>query len=197
MWVRAVATAVAVWCVSGAAMAAGYAEVWNPPEATGHAAKHAKKTADGPKAKSATGAKAAPKHVANSQHAAQRVALASKNGAKPAHGSVKKVTGKGVVNGVAKGADKGAAKGSLKGAVKPKPAFVVQARKSRPQIAQAKAGQSRTVHAAVAQGTAHPRAIKVAAKTDTAKPAVSTVSQANVTTNPALASSGSLPPILH
>ena len=37
MWVRAVATAVAVWCVSGAAMAAGYAEVWNPPEATGHA----------------------------------------------------------------------------------------------------------------------------------------------------------------
>lgn len=26
-------------------MAAGYAEVWNPPEATGHAAKHAKKAA--------------------------------------------------------------------------------------------------------------------------------------------------------
>ncbi|MFP3568978.1 hypothetical protein [Paraburkholderia sp. SIMBA_030] len=77
MWVRAVATAVAVWCVSGAAVAAGYAEVWNPPESTGHAAKHAKKTVDGSKLKSTAGAKTASKYAASGQHAARRVASTS------------------------------------------------------------------------------------------------------------------------
>ena len=197
MWVRAVATAVAVWCVSGAAMAAGYAEVWNPPEATGHPAKHAKKTVDGSKLKSTTGAKMAPKHAASGQHAAHRLASVSKSGAKPAHGNVKKV------------AAKGTAKGAVKGALKPKPAVVVQGKKPHAQLAQAKPGQAKIMHANLVQGhTGRAHMVKVAAKTGPAKPAVSPASApaksatapaspANVTANPATASSGSLPPILH
>lgn len=199
MWVRVVATAVAVWCVSGTAMAAGYAEVWNPPEATGHAAKHAKKTVDGSKLKSTTGAKTAPKHAASGQHAAQRVASVSKSGTRPAHRNVK----------MKKVAAKGTAKGAVKGALKRKPAVVVLGKKPHGQFAQAKSGQARIMHANLVQGhTGHAHVMKVAAKTGPAKPVVSSTGApaksataparpANVTANPATASSGSLPPILH
>ncbi len=201
MWVRVVAMAVAVWCVSGAAMAAGYAEVWNPPESAGHTAKHAKKTTGAAKAKSTAGVKGVSKHAANGQHGAQRVASASKNGAKPAaHGSVKKVAARNVGHG-----------GVVKGAGKPKSkaAVVAQGKKPHAKLAQAKSGQGRIMHANLVQGhAAHAKVVKVAAKTGAAKPAVVhtnapanaanvTASPADATANPATASSGSLPPILH
>ncbi|MGA9915751.1 hypothetical protein [Paraburkholderia sp.] len=202
MWVRAVATAVAVWCVSGTAMAAGYAEVWNPPESTGHTVKHAKKTTGSGKTKSTAGAKRASKHAAKSQHGAQRVASASKGGAKPAaHGSVKKVSAKNVGHG-------GVVKGT--GKTKSKSVVVAQGKKPHTQIAQAKPGQGRIMRANLVQGrTAHAHVVKVAAKTGPAKPAVvhtnAPAKAANVTaspaadtaSNPATASSGSMPPILH
>jgi hypothetical protein len=202
MWVRAVATAVAVWCVSGTAMAAGYAEVWNPPESTGHTVKHAKKTTGAGKTKSTAGAKRASKHAAKSQHGAQRVASASKSGAKPAaHGSVKKVSAKNVGHG-------GVVKGT--GKTKSKSVVVAQGKKPHTQIAQAKPGQGRIMRANLVQGrTAHAHVVKVAAKTGPAKPAVvhtnAPAKAANVTaspaadtaSNPATASSGSMPPILH
>ncbi|CAE6904834.1 hypothetical protein [Paraburkholderia domus] len=204
MWVRAVATAVAVWCVSGAAMAAGYAEVWNPPESTGHTAKHAKKTTGAAKAKPTAGVKGVSKHAAKGQHGAQRVASASKNGAKPAaHGSVKTVSARNAHH-------SGVVKSAGKPQSKSKAAVMAQGKKSHAQIAQAKPAQGRIMHANLVQGhTAHAHAVKVAAKTGPAKPAVvhtnapakaSNVTAspaAAVTANPAIASSGSLPPILH
>ncbi|MCX4143938.1 MULTISPECIES: hypothetical protein [Paraburkholderia] len=202
MWVRAVATAVAVWCVSGAAMAAGYAEVWNPPESTGHAAKHAKKTTGAAKVKSTAGAKTGSKQAAKGQHGAQRVASVSKSGAKPAaHGSVKKVAARNVGHG-----------GVVKGAGKPKSkaAVVAQGKKPHAQLAQAKSGQGRIMHADLVQGhAAHAKVVNVTAKTSVAKPAVvhtkAPAKAANVAASPAAtapanlatASSGSLPPILH
>ncbi len=202
MWVRAVATAVAVWCVSGSAMAAGYAEVWNPPESTGHTVKHAKKTTGAGKVKSTADAKGASKHAAKGQHGALRVASASKSGARPAaHGSVKKVAAKSVGHG-----------GVVKGMGKPKskPAVVAQGKKPHAQIAQAKPGQVRIMRANLVQGhTAHAHVVRVAAKTGPAKPAVvhtnAPAKASNVTAspaadtaaNPATAGSGSMPPILH
>ncbi|RKE37093.1 hypothetical protein B0G76_3324 [Paraburkholderia sp. BL23I1N1] len=201
MWVRAVATAVAVWCVSGAAMAAGYAEVWNPPESSGHAAKHVKKTTGAPKVKATAGAKPGSTHATSGQHGAQRVASASKNSGKPvAHGGVKKVAASNVTHG-----------GVVKSAGKPKSkaAVVAQGKKPPAHIAQAKPGQARIMRANLVQGhTARPHVVKVAAKTGAAKPAVVhtsapakaaniTASPAATTANPATASSGSLPPILH
>ncbi|MFM0730142.1 hypothetical protein PQQ52_06545 [Paraburkholderia sediminicola] len=201
MWVRAVAATVAVWCVSGAAMAAGYTEVWNPPESAGHTAKHARKTTGAAaKIKSTAGAKAGSKHAANGQHGVQRVASTSKRGAKPlAHGSGKKVAVKTVAH-----------RGVVTGAGKPKSkaAVMVQGKKPHAQVAQAKSGQGRIMRANLVQGhTAHVHVVKVAAKTGAAKPAVAhtnaparaanvTASPAAAIANPATAGGGSLPPIL-
>jgi hypothetical protein len=220
MWVRVVAMAAAVWCASGAAMAAGYSEVWNPPESAGHTAKHVRKTTGAAKVKSGAGAKADSKHAARGQHGAQRVVLASKSGSRPAahggvkvvakntgHGSVKKVTAKNAGHaGVVKVA------GTPKS--KSKATSVAQGQKPRAPLAQAKPGQGRVMHANLVQGhTAHAHVVKVAAKTGAVKPAAAhpnapantanvTASPASVTANstkanPATASSGSLPPILH
>jgi hypothetical protein len=188
MWVRAVAMAIAVWCVSGAAIAAGYAEVWNPPESTGHLAKHAKKTTGAAKKatgtakiKSTAAAKAGSKHAASAQHSTQRVASASKNGAKAAaHGGVKKVTAKNVTHG---GVVKGAGKQKSKAVV------VAQGKKPHAHIAQAKPGQGRIMRANLVQGhTAHAHMVEVAAKTGAAKPAVvptnAPAKAANVTASP-------------
>ncbi|MFL9898167.1 hypothetical protein PQR71_08360 [Paraburkholderia fungorum] len=197
--------AVAVWCVSGAAMAAGYSEVWNPPESTGHAAKQARKTTGVAKVKSSAGAKVGSKHAASGQHGAQRVALASKSGTRPAaHGGVKKVAAKNAGHaGVVKGAGKPKSKSKLKATV------VAQGKKPHAPLAQAKPGQGRVMHANLVQGhTTHAQVVKVAAKTGAAKPAAVhtnapanaanvTASPADATANPATASSGSLPPILH
>ncbi|CAB3801698.1 hypothetical protein LMG28614_05466 [Paraburkholderia ultramafica] len=218
MWVRAVAAALAMWCVSDAAMAAGYTEVWNPPEASGHAAKPPKnkqgaarvKAGGGLKAgskvasKAGSKAKAGSKHMASVQHAAPQVASAAGAGhgdKRAAHGSVKKVA--------AKGTAKSGARLPAAGKPKEKAVVTVQAGKSHAQLAQAKPGQGKVVHANLVQSrTAHPHVVKVAAKNGAAKPAVSHMSapamSANVSagpadaaTNPATASSGSLPPIIH
>jgi hypothetical protein len=205
MWVRAVATAVAVWCVSGAAMAAGYAEVWNPPEASGHAAKPAKKhpgvarskSGAGSRLASKAGSKATSKHVVSASHAAPRIA----SSAPVAHGGMKKVASKNIEK--SRTQKPGASKS------KPRAAVMVQAGKPHAQLVRAKPGQDKVVRANLVQGhTPRPQALKVTAKTGAAKPSASrlnapaasaNVSAGSVTpaTNPATASSGSLPPIIH
>lgn len=197
MGVRAVAAgaALAVWCVSGAATAAGYAEVWNPPEASGHVTKPGKTV------KPAAGSKAASK--AASKHVAPRVATATGHGSQPpAHASVNKVAAKGATkNGI--NATHAAKAGS-------KAAVMAQGKKPHAQLVQTKAEQGKVVHAnlAVPARQAHPQAVNVAAKTSAAKPPAShadapapsanvSANPANATSNPATASSGSLPPILH
>lgn len=233
MWVRVAAAALAVWCVSGAAVAAGYAETWNPPEATGHAVKQVGKTTKVGKAKasggskagakvgakagtkvasSKTASKAASRHAASGQHGAQRVASVSVSGkgGKPAtHGAVKKVT--------VKGATKGSVK-ALGTTGKPRPKAAVMAQQGKKphaptaQLVTAKSGQGKVTHANLVQGHAtHPQAARIAAKPAAAKPAVtqanapaqtanvsaSPTAMAATSSNPATASSGSLPPILH
>ncbi|WP_144137744.1 hypothetical protein [Paraburkholderia sp. BCC1884] len=205
MGVRAVAAALAVWCVSGVAVAAGYAEVWNPPEASRHTAKQAKKKTVAAK----TGAKTGATHAASGQHhATVRVASASGKGGKPAvhGGKVKKVAGKGGVKAGSVGTP---------GVAKPrsKPAVMTQGKNPRVQIVGAKPGQGKVIHANLVQRAAqgqksHPQAVRSAAKTGAATPSMSrattsapsanvSVSADNPATNPATASSGSLPPIIH
>jgi DNA polymerase III gamma/tau subunit len=145
-------------------------------------------------------------HVAGAghpSHSARHVAAAS-NG-KAAQGQVKTVAGKAAV------ANPNATK------AKPKAALVVQGKKPHAQFAQTRASQGKVVHANFVQGRgARPQTVKVAAKSTVAKPAAphatTTAASANVgamppgavaahparsNTNPATASSGSLPPILH
>jgi hypothetical protein len=197
MWVRAVAAALAVWCASGAAMAAGYTEMWNPPEASGHAG--AKKHATVGK----VGHKADAKHAAGVSHKATKVVAGAGHGDKPvAHGGVKKVAVKG-----AKGDRKQLSAAANKG--KPKTAVLAQAKKPHTPSAHTKAGQH-VIARADAGHPAHPHAVHVAAKSG---PATAVASHPNATTpvasanfgggaadastNPATASSGSLPPIIH
>ncbi|MFM0227278.1 hypothetical protein [Paraburkholderia dipogonis] len=197
MGIRAVAAgaALAVWCVSGAAMAAGYAEVWNPPEASGHVAKQ------GNKVKSGAGSKTASK--AASKGAAPRVAVATGHGNKPvADVSVNKVA--------AKGATKSGINATHAGKTKSKAAVMAQSKKPHAQLVQTKAGQGKVVRAnlVVPAPQVHPQTAKVVAKTGAEKPAAPhangpapsanvSATPANPTSNPATASSGSLPPILH
>jgi hypothetical protein len=201
MWVRAVATAVAVWCVSGVAMAAGYQEVWNPPEASAHGAKPARKAAGAGKGDPAAGSRAAAKsgskHATSGRHTTQRIASSTQGGKKAAtHGSVKKAAAKGAT-GVIKGPGAGKPKSPQKTAV------MAQANKPHAQVAHAKSAQPKLVHANVAQDRpAHAHALEVAAKpaaphaTAPAKSVNVSANPADAATNPATASSGSLPPIL-
>ncbi|ASW02999.1 hypothetical protein [Paraburkholderia aromaticivorans] len=218
MGVRTVAAgaALAVWCMSGSAVAAGYAEVWNPPEETGHVTKQAgKKTGTAVKGKSGaaaqgasmSAAKSGQKHV-GARHAAPHVASTAAHGSQPsAHGNVKKV------------AAKGSAKSGIKAAganQTPSKAAAASHGKSRhAQVVQAKPGHGKVMHANLVQGRkTSPQTVKVAAKPDSAKPAASHVdvpapsanaassanvgaTSANATSNPATASSGSLPPLIH
>ncbi|WNC92835.1 hypothetical protein RI103_31990 [Paraburkholderia sp. FT54] len=204
MGVRAVAAvaALAVWCMSGAAVAAGYVEVWNPPEASGHVAKQARKKGGSAEIKSTAGSKvaskSASKHVAGAQHAAPRVASTAGHSNKPvAQGSVKKVavkaTTKSGINAT------GASKAPSKTAV------MAQSKKPHAQRVQTKPAQGKVVRAnlVVPARQAHPQSATVAAKpaaTHVNVPAPSanvSANPANATSNPATASSGSLPPILH
>lgn len=185
---RAVATAVAVWCASGAAMASGYSEVWNPPEAAAHA-KHG-----AAKARSVSGSKApakiAAKHVASA-------------------GAAKSKTGAGVKHVATDGANK--ASGLASGKAKAKSSGVADAAKRPAQVVQTKSGQAKAIHADIAQGqSAHGGVVKVAgtAKGAAARPAPAdhktpalaantSADQLDAVANPATARSGSLPPILH
>ncbi|REE23375.1 hypothetical protein B0G71_6624 [Paraburkholderia sp. BL27I4N3] len=202
MGVRAVAAgaALAVWCMSSAATAAGYAEVWNPPEASGHVASLAKKPGAA-KVKSNAGSKTASK--ATSKAVSKRVVAATAHAdQRAAHAGVNKMA--------AKGATKSGTNSTHTGKTGSKAAVVAQSKKPHAQLVQTKAGQGKVVRAnlVVPARQAHPQTAKVVAKTGAAKPAASHVnvpaSSANVsanpadaTSNPATASSGSLPPILH
>jgi hypothetical protein len=208
MWVRAVAVALIVGCVSGAAMAAGYTEVWNPPEASGHAVKPAKKRSGEVKGKaggrlkegakpgmkpgSKAGSKAGSKHAAGGQHKAPKVASAAARGGRlPAHAGVKKVS--------AKGGDKPSGARSIK----PKAALVAQASKPRAQRLRAQGAEGKVIRANVdASHPVRPHAVKLASKPAVSHPNALAASanpgaaQASVSANPATASSGSLPPII-
>ncbi|CAB3807820.1 hypothetical protein LMG27177_06419 [Paraburkholderia fynbosensis] len=199
MSIRAVTAALAVWCVSGAAMAAGYTETWNPPEASRHAAKPAKKNGAVAKFKagSRVDAKAGSKHaVSAAGHKAPRVASAGGSAAgTAAHGGAKKVAAKG----------KGCAKVSAACKSGTKAVVTAQAKKPHASLAQrqAKSHQDKIVHANMVQsGAARAHSVKIAAKPAAshmnAPAASANVSGAapDTATNPATASSGSLPPIL-
>jgi hypothetical protein len=203
MGVRAVAAgaALAVWCVSGAATAAGYAEVWNPPEASGHVTRQAKTKPAKVEVKSNAHSKTALKGASKSP--SKRVVAANLHGKQRAgQAGVNKV--------VAKGAAKSGINAAHAGKTKSKTGVIAQSKKPHAQLVQTKAGQGKIVHAnlAVPPRQAHPQTAKVVAKTGAAKPAASHVNvpassanvsanPANATSNPATASSGSLPPILH
>jgi hypothetical protein len=193
MGVRAVAAgaALAVWCVSGTATAAGYAEVWNPPEASGHVTKQPGKV------------KSAAASTSASKHAAPRVTAASGHGGKrAAHAGVNKVA--------AKGATKSGVYATHAGKTRPKATVMAQSKKPHAQLVQTKPAQGKLMHAnlVVPVRSAHPQTAKAVAKTGVANPVAShanvpapsanvSANAANATSNPATASSGSLPPILH
>lgn len=180
---RAVATAVAAWCASGAAMASGYTEVWNPPEAAAHGKHRAAKGR----------AKSAAKHVASAG------AAKSKTGVKHvASAGANKASG--LASGKAKPKSAGVADAAKR------PAQVVQTKSVH-----AKAIHAKAIHANIAQGqSAHGGVVKVAgtAKGSVARPAPAdhktpalaantSADQLDAVANPATARSGSLPPILH
>ncbi|WP_233807547.1 hypothetical protein [Paraburkholderia sp. HP33-1] len=228
MRVRAVAAALAVWCVSEAALAAGYAEVWNPPAASGHVASghvarqtHARKkpaamtVKAGAKGANKAKADTHAKQTASVRHGAHHVASdgAGHGGKLAAHGGgVKHVA----ASGNAKGRVRGGTQVAASGPNRTHASVSAQAAKhAQPhvQLAHAKPAQGKVVRANFAAGhTARPHVDKVAAKpvvsrASPIKPAVQTSpnTSANVSNiapmgsvpNPATASSGSLPPIIH
>jgi hypothetical protein len=191
MWVRAVAVvaAVVVGCVSGAAMAAGYTEVWNPPEASGHALKPVKRRSRETKVRTGTSSK----HPVGMQRKSSKLASSAVRGDRTAaHAGVKKVSAKAGVK------QPGMSK------LKPKAAVVAQANKPHAQPVRAQGAQGGVRHASMNSGhSARPHAVNVAAKPALSHPhapVASTnpsVGPANANSNPSMASSGSLPPIIH
>ncbi len=198
MWFRAVATAIATWCIAGAAMANGYAEVWNPPEAGAHA-RHG-----------------AVKHQAQKPPVNATTKSATKNAGRHA-GYVAKAN-PAVRDGVRHGAN-GSVKGTaavVGGQAKQNGARVERARKPHAQIVRTKSGEARAVHADIARDHAvHRDALKgaVTGKSQVRKPATAKpgaaepkprmlsvsagADRADAAADPATARSGSLPPILH
>ncbi|MFL9963112.1 hypothetical protein PQR02_18930 [Paraburkholderia sediminicola] len=194
MGIRWVAVALAAWCVSAAAMAAGYAEVWNPPEASGHVAKHATK-------KPGAGVKAGSEHGANAGYGAPRVASAAAagHGSKlAAHGGVRKVAAK-------SGAAHGAKAPATANKPKAKAAVMALTKKPHAQLVRTQSGQGKVGPADLTQPRAtHPHVTKVAAKPAAVGSANAPAMSANVSagsadaaTNPATVSGGSLPPLIH
>ncbi|MGN8111927.1 hypothetical protein ACTJLB_28430 [Paraburkholderia sp. 22098] len=185
MWVRAVATGIAVWCASGAAMAAGYTEVWNPPEASAHG-KHGALSGQ-----SVRGGKGATKSATAAGHLEKSTD----------HGASKRVAATGTTK----------ASHTAQGKSKQKVAVAAPATKGRAQVAQMQPAQSKATHGATTQShTAGDGAMsdngskRSAAKTSaTIAPHASAPSpntsanQTAATADPATARSGSLPPILH
>ncbi|MDP9650617.1 hypothetical protein J2793_006091 [Paraburkholderia caledonica] len=202
MWFRAVATAIAVWCASGAAMAAGYTEVWNPPEASAHG-KHGAVSGQ-----SVRGGKGATKSATKDagKHAAPRTGSASAAAAghsekSSIHGGVKRVAATGTPK----------ASGTAEGKSKHKVAVAASGTRGRAQVAQTQPAQSKATHGATTQSHAAGDGAmsdngskRSAAKTSaTIAPHASAPSpntsanQTAATADPATARSGSLPPILH
>jgi len=176
---RAVATAVAVWCASGAAMASGYSEVWNPPEAAPHA-KHGAAKAQ---------AKTAAKHVASAG------AAKSKTGVKHVASA-----GANKASGLASGKAKPKSAGVVADAAK-RPAQVVQTKSGHAKAIHVNIAQGQSAHGGVVKvaGTAKGAAARPA-PADHKTPALAANTSADrldSAANPATARSGSLPPILH
>ncbi|OLL27837.1 hypothetical protein BTH42_30510 [Burkholderia sp. SRS-W-2-2016] len=249
MRVRAVAAALAVWCMSEAAVAAGYTETWNPPEASGHvvSGRIAKAAVSEPQAAPAqampgasaqagahiggkAGAGAHPVRVAGGRQRPAHVATTAggaRHGDKLAahRGGVKKIAAieakKGGVKG-AHGGVKAPARVAAAGKGRAHATVTAQAAHSpahahpqaHAQLVRAKPAQGKVMRAnfATTGRNAHPHAVKVSAKPAVARanpirPAVqrAPADSANVgdiapmgsVPNPATASSGSLPPIIH
>lgn|GEM_PF-890034 len=182
MLVRAVAAALAVWCVSGAALAAGYAEVWNPPEASGqvasgHIAQAERKRPDAVKVSAGAGANGGSK--AGSGAHVKRVASvryeASHGGKLAAHrGGAKKIAANAGVKHGTKSGMRIAATGTTHAHGN------ASARAAKPhtgahtQLARAKPAQGKVMRANFAPGrTARPQAIKTTARPAVARAAVS------------------------
>ncbi|WOD14901.1 hypothetical protein [Paraburkholderia kirstenboschensis] len=204
MWFRVAATAIAVWCVSGAAMAGGYTEVWNLPEASAHG-KHGAGTGqsvrDG-KGASKTATKTAGKHATSGVASGSASASAAGRAEKSSkHGGVKHVT--------ATGANK--ASDAAGGKAKQKAAVVAQGTKARAHVVQTQPGQSKAMRADTVQNHAadagpindagsRRSAAGTSAGIEPRSSAPVTNAGADQTAaagNPATARSGSLPPILH
>jgi hypothetical protein len=197
MLVRAVAAALAVWCVSGAALAAGYAEVWNPPEASGHVAsghvtKAARKKPAVVKVKAGLGAKGGSK-AGSGAHVKQTASVrhgASHGGALAAHGGgVKKVA----ANGSVKGGTKGGMHTAAAGKTRTHGTLTAQGAKPRTQahtqLAHAKPAQGKVMRANFAPGhSARPHVVKAAEKPAVARPAVTSVPVATAAPTPMAAS---------
>jgi hypothetical protein len=186
MFVRAVAVAaaVAVWCVCGVAVAAGqatYKETWNPPEASGHLVRHAKKTAEASghparhvkKAAEASGhpVRRVRKTAEESGHPARHVRKTAEASKKHvAHGNADKQTVASASNKRVKPVhgkvQKVAAKGAVKGTVK------------HTASASGRTEQSKFAHHAHADtaelarsgtGSVHPHVVKTAANHESAR----------------------------
>jgi len=175
---RAVATAVAVWCASGAAMASGYSEVWNPPEAAAHGKHGAAKGR----------AKSAAKHVASA-------------GAAKSKTDVKHVASAGAnkASGLASGKAKPKSAGVADAAKRP--AQVVQTKSDHAKAIHANIAQGKNAQGGVVKiaGTAKGSVARPA-PADHKTPALAantSADQLDAAANPATARSGSLPPILH
>lgn len=185
MWFRAVATAIAVWCASGAAIAAGYTEVWNPPEASAHG-KHGAVSGQ-----SVRGGKGASKSATAAGH------LEKSTG----HVASKRVAATGTPK----------APHTAQGKSKHEVAVAAPATKGRAQVAQTQPAQSKATHAASTQSHAAGDGAmsdngskRSAAKTSATIAPHASAPSPNTSTNqtaaaadPATARSGSLPPILH
>ncbi|MFT4069818.1 hypothetical protein [Paraburkholderia sp.] len=180
-----VAAALAVWCVSEAAWAAGYAEVWNPPEASGHVAKPARKKPAAVKVKTGAatrgavkaGSGAHAKPIASVRHEASH---AAPGGA--AHRSRLAAHGGGAKQVASHGSVKSGLKGSMRTAVAGKThthgAVTAQAAKphmqAHTQLAHAKPAQGKVMRANFAPGhTARPHVLKAVAKPAVSRPTVS------------------------
>jgi len=198
MWFRAVTTAIATWCVAGAAMANGYAEVWNPPEAGAHATH------------------GATKHQAGRPAVNAATKPAAKNAGK--HGGYVAKANPVVRDGVPHGASARAKRTATAagGHAKSNDVRAERAAKPHAQIVRTKSGEAKAVHADIARGHAVHRDAPTGAaaakgparKPEVAEPAAAQpkpqalsvsagAGQANAAADPATARSGSLPPILH
>lgn len=166
-------------------MAAGYTEVWNPPEASAHG-KHGAVSGQ-----SVRGGKGATKSATAAGHLEKSTD----------HGGVKRVAATGTPK----------ASHTAEGKSKQKVAVAASGTKGRAQVAQTQPAQSKATHGATTQShTAGDGAMsdngskRSAAKTSaTIEPHASAPSpntsanQTAATADPATARSGSLPPILH
>ena len=225
MRVRVVAAALAVWCMSEVASATGYTEVWNPPEPSGHVASaHMTRQASARRKPAAMKVKAPAKggikakggahtkQMASVRHGVPHVASSGAAG----HSGKLATHGGGVQHLAAGGKVNGGVKVAASAQNRTHPSVAAQSAKhAQPhaQLAAAKPAQGKVTHANFVAGrTARPHVDKVTAKpavsrANPIRPAVQSSSDgsANVSDiapmgsapNPATASSGSLPPIIH